>query len=131
MNRSIINNNPLNIRRTTDRWRGMSSTQTDAQFCQFDSMEWGIRAALCLLRSYASKHHCYTIHDIIHRWAPPQENDTRLYIRFVCLHTGFGGEENLTEAQWPALIKAMARMECGIDISEELMKRAFELYKRV
>ncbi len=46
--RGIRNNNPLNIRRTRDKWKGMKALQSDAQFAQFESMEWGWRAALAL-----------------------------------------------------------------------------------
>ena len=34
--RGIRNNNPLNIRRSKDKWQGMKALQTDAQFCQFE-----------------------------------------------------------------------------------------------
>ena len=38
--RGIRNNNPLNIRRTAkDQWKGLRAQQTDASFCQFESME--------------------------------------------------------------------------------------------
>ena len=39
--RGIRNNNPLNIRRTAkDQWKGLRAQQTDASFCQFDSLEY-------------------------------------------------------------------------------------------
>ena len=44
--RGIRNNNPLNIRRTAkDQWKGLRAQQTDASFCQFESLEFGWRAA--------------------------------------------------------------------------------------
>ena len=46
--RGIRNNNPLNIRRSKDKWKGMRAVQSDAQFVQFESLEWGWRAALAL-----------------------------------------------------------------------------------
>ena len=43
--RGIRNNNPLNIRRTAkDQWKGLRAQQTDASFCQFESLEYGWRA---------------------------------------------------------------------------------------
>jgi hypothetical protein len=47
--RGIRNNNPLNIRRSKDKWKGMRAVHSDAQFVQFESLEWGWRAAFRLL----------------------------------------------------------------------------------
>ena len=35
--RGIRNNNPLNIRRSKDQWKGLAETQNDRAFCQFKS----------------------------------------------------------------------------------------------
>ena len=43
--RGIRNNNPLNVRRSKDKWQGMKPLQTDPQFCQFETMPYGWRAA--------------------------------------------------------------------------------------
>jgi len=92
-------------------------------------MEWGIRAAFVLLRTYSTKYHANCIRDIISRWAPPTENDTERYIRNVCLWTGFGGLQQLTEQDWPKLVRAMGRQECGVTLSEEQIQRGFDLYR--
>ena len=39
--RGLRNNNPLNIRRSKDQWQGLRAQQTDASFCQFESLEYG------------------------------------------------------------------------------------------
>ena len=59
--RGIRNNNPLNIRRTgKDQWKGLSKTQSDRSFCQFETLEWGWRAAFYLLtRTYYHKYRLY------------------------------------------------------------------------
>ena len=55
--RGIRNNNPLNIRRGKDQWQGLRAQQTDASFCQFESLEYGWRAAFYLLtRTYYHKY---------------------------------------------------------------------------
>ena len=46
------NNNPLNIRRSADRWEGASQEQTDNSFVQFKSLAYGYRAAWKILQSY-------------------------------------------------------------------------------
>ena len=130
MTRGLRNNNPLNIRRVAGtRWKGQSSFQGDKDFVQFERMEWGIRAAFVLLRTYAIKYKANCIQDIITRWAPPSENDTEKYIKNVCLWSGLGGLQRLTEEDWPKLVLAMARQECGALLSEEIINRGYELYK--
>ncbi len=99
-------------------------------FVQFESMEWGLRAAFCILRTYAVVHGAVCIRHIIRRWAPPTENDTERYIRNVCQWTGLGDMQQLTERDWPALVRAMARQECGVRLSEEIVNKGFELYKQ-
>jgi hypothetical protein len=94
-------------------------------------MEWGIRAAFCLLRTYERKYHLNCIADIISRWAPPSENQTAQYILNVCRWTGLGGKQRLTESDWPALVRAMARQECGICLSETQIQKGYELFKNL
>jgi len=132
MNRGISNCNPLNIRRVAGTtWKGQRAEQTDRAFVQFTSLEWGIRAAFCLLRTYERKYHLTCIADIIMRWAPPSENQTAQYIRNVCRWTGLGGMQRLTESDWPALVKAMARQETGLCLSKEQIEKGFELYREI
>ena len=129
------NNNPLNIRRVSgQRWQGEVLPQRgsgEGAFCCFSTMEWGIRAAFCILRTYARKHKANCIRDIIRRWSPPSENGTDRYIKNVCQWTGFGGLQRLTEKDWPRLVGAMARQECGAVLSEEIINRSYKLYKNI
>ena len=94
-------------------------------------MEFGIRAAFVLLRTYSIKYKANCIQDIVTRWAPPSENDTDAYIKNVCLWTGFGGLQRLTEEDWPKLIRAMARQECGAVLSEDVILKGFRLFKKI
>ncbi len=118
MTRGLRNNNPLNIRRVAGtRWKGQRAEQTDREFVQFSSVEYGLKyKAVC-------------IEDIINRWAPPSENDTRKYVETVCRLTGFGGKERLVEDQLPALVCAMAFVECGAPISKETILKGYHLFK--
>ncbi len=94
--RGIRNNNPLNIRRSKDKWQGLKALQTDPQFCQFETMAYGWRAAFVMLtRTYYHTYRLYTIRAIINRWAPPNENNTKRYIENVCRLTGIGADEPL------------------------------------
>ena len=117
--RGIRNNNPLNIRRSKDKWKGLRAVQADAQFCQFESLEYGWRAAFYLLtRTYYHKYRLYTIRTIIRRWAPSSENNTEAYIANVARLTGIAPDEPLgipsaQPARWMMLGAAMAIQENG------------------
>ena len=130
----IRNNNPLNIRRGKSGWKGEVRLGTPPNggdrgglFCRFESIEWGVRAALKLLRTYRDKYAATSIKEIITRWAPPTENNTAAYIDAVCRLTSFGASERLSEKEWPALIKAMAVIESRLLISDETIAAAKEL----
>ena len=130
--RGIRNCNPLNIRRVAGtHWKGQCARQTDPEFVRFESIPWGIRTAFCLLRTYRDKYRLNCITDIITRWAPPSGNHTERYIRNVCQWTGFGGMQRLTEREWPALVRAMARQESGSLLSEALIQEGFDLYRTI
>ena len=130
MTRGLRNNNPLNIRRVAGtKWKGQAAEQKDKEFVQFESLAWGIRAAFCLLETYRRKYKAVCVEDIINRWAPPSENDTRKYVETVCRLTGFGGKERLAESQLPALVHAMAFVECGALISKETIQKGYNLFK--
>ena len=138
MTRGLRNNNPLNIRRVPGQhWKGQEPPSNsplkgeDREFVRFSSMEYGIRAAFCILDTYRRKYQDVCVEDIINRWAPPSENDTRKYVETVCRLTGFGGKERLEESQLPALVCAMAFVECGALISKETINKAYSLYVKL
>lgn len=81
--RGIRNNNPGNIRRSQDPWQGLSEVQTDKDFFQFKSMAYGIRALAKVLITYQDKYGLQTIADMINRYAPPLENDTKTYALII------------------------------------------------
>ena len=117
--RGLRNNNPLNIRRSKDHWMGLSKTQGDRSFCQFESMEYGWRAAFYLLtRTYYHKYRLYTIRSIVSKWAPASENNTSAYIYNVSRLTGIDPDEHIgipgqMPARWMMIGAAMAIQENG------------------
>ena len=119
LSRGIRNNNPLNIRRSKDQWKGMAEAQTDGAFVQFKTMEWGWRAAFYLLtRTYYHKYRLYTIRSIISKWAPASENNTEAYVQNVSKLTGILPDEPLgipsdQPSRWLMLGAAMAIQENG------------------
>lgn len=132
--RGIRNNNPLNIRKSKDKWKGLRAQQQDAAFCQFENMEWGWRAAFWLLtRTYYHTYRLFTIRTIIQKWAPPHENNTASYIANVSKMTGIRADEPIgipsdQPARWMMLGAAMAIQENGTNsIDYFAMLRGWQL----
>ena len=132
--RGIRNNNPLNIRRSGDKWQGLQDLQEDREFCQFSEMKYGWRAAFRLLcHTYYGKYKLRTIRDIIFRWAPPKENNTTAYIRHVSDYTGIWPDKVLDDpkthpVQWLMIGFAMAVLENGTaNINSIPMLKGFSL----
>lgn len=119
--RGIRNNNPLNIRKGA-RWRGLRDFATDKEFCEFQTMAFGFRAAFRTLITYYTKHDCKTLEKIINRWAPPQENHTKEYITIVRVRAKIFSASGILpdpclKCNWPTwrrIIMAMASVETGL-----------------
>ena len=131
--RGIRNNNPLNIRKSGDKWQGLKTLQEDKEFFQFETIEWGWRAAFVILcKTYYGKYKLRTIRDIVTRWAPPKENNTEAYIRHVSDYTGIGPDRDLGDPQthptnWLLIGYAMAVMENGKTLPPIPMIKGFSL----
>lgn len=114
MARGIRNNNPGNIRHSTSQWQGMSATQTDADYVQFDDPIYGIRAMAKLLNNYQSRYGLNTIRELITRWAPPIENITAAYIANVARIVGIDADKEITVDDYlPSLVPAIIQHENG------------------
>lgn len=132
--RGIRNNNPLNIRKGNN-WKGEVSRSTDGEFEQFVSMQWGIRAGFKILKNYMTGYGgrvkaLTNVHDIIHRWAPPNENNCRAYIDSVCRFSGLHEFERLQFSdrnKMLALVDGMIRVECGQPVSLDIIASAYDL----
>lgn len=120
------NNNPLNIRKG-EPWSGLASKQTDKEFCQFLTMTYGYRAGVKILKSYArifaQRGQKWSVENVVRRWAPENENDTRAYINRVLELMGREGEtgEHCMAPLWTKpgvmqaamMLAAMTCVECG------------------
>lgn len=83
--RGLRNNNPFNIRfNRSNQWKGKvcASNNTDKEFEQFISIEYGVRAGIVLLRNYIRRG-INTPRKIIERFAPATENDLKAYLKFI------------------------------------------------
>lgn len=125
--RGIRNNNPLNIRKGNN-WKGERKMQTDKAFEEFETLQYGLRAGLKLIRNQisgfnGSRPKFNTIGKLIKVWAPPSENQTLRYIDFVCQAVGKQPFDIIREDDQKLICdiaRAMAFVECGqwIDIDQ-------------
>ncbi len=115
MTRGLRNNNPGNIRKNITKWLGLADQQTDPDFFQFTSPEYGIRAIAVTLNTYITKYGLNTIRGIISRWAPPSENDTDAYIAAVSKEAGVGPDDVLTDDNLPDVVKGIIHHENGLN----------------
>lgn len=120
--RGIRNNNPGNLRHYPNiEWRGLTGEDSGG-FCTFESMEYGVRAAaLDLIAGFKQAYRTGgregedTVLEIIHEWAPTNENDTNAYVTAVCRDTGFEPTAiiPLTPDNLKILLRAIFRHENG------------------
>lgn len=114
--RGLRNNNPGNIRRSATRYRGEVESR-DPSFKSFESMPMGYRAMFVLLHTYNIKHGLRSIADMIARYAPSCENNTRAYIDAVGRISGVDTTQPIdtTEAcVMMPVVSAMSRVENGV-----------------
>lgn len=114
MTRGLRNNNPGNLRRTGDQWKGLTLEQTDPVFFQFVRPEDGIRAMTITLNNYRRLYGRNTIRKIITRYAPANENDLEAYIADVAGYTGIDPDQELSDSDMPMLVTAIIRHENGV-----------------
>ncbi len=117
--RGYRNNNPLNLRISSNRWQGKVpvSENTDGAFEQFTTMAYGFRAALKNLQSYITHYHCSTIQSIVNRWAPASDgNNPASYAARVAQTTGYAVTTRIAANDREKLCRivyAMAMVENG------------------
>ena len=117
MSRGLRNRNPGNIRRSGSRFRGEVVPGRDASFKEFETMAWGYRAMFVLLDGYRRRHALSTIRQFITRYAPPSENFTDGYIRFVARTAGIDADTPLdtrSPRDMIPLVCAMSEIENGV-----------------
>ena len=128
ISRGIRNNNPLNIRKG-NKWIGLRDFPTDKEFDEFLTLQYGFRAAFKLIFTYIQRGDD-TIRKIITRWAPPSENDTEAYIRFVKRKSFISENFVLSKEDKYSLlllVKAMAQMESNYDLPLKIIEEGYNM----
>jgi len=114
--RGVRNNNWGNIRHGGGNWRGMRTVQTDDEFVQFSSPEWGTRALARIVKNdfLAGK----TLREVIAEYAPASENNTNAYVMSVSKFTGLSPDAIIDPVNDPdslaAVLGGIVRHENGI-----------------
>ena len=116
MSRGLRNNNPGNIRRSRVRYKGEVRPSRDPDFKEFSTMAYGYRAVFVLLDTYRSRYGLTTIRQMLNRYAPPTENFTEGYVRFVADYSGVMPDEVIdtrSERDMIPIVAAMSKIENG------------------
>lgn len=122
------NHNPLNIRKTNERWAGSVVTDDNSKFVKFTTNTYGYRAAFIILYNYIKKRRCMTIEDIISRWAPPTENIVENYVRYVSNRSNVPRREPIAFCEADKLkriVAAMAEYESNITADEDSISEGY------
>ncbi|WPD00371.1 structural protein [Proteus terrae] len=119
------NNNPGNLRHGA-KWQGLSAQQTDKDFCQFVSPEYGIRAIYKLLQTYQNRDKLNTVSAIINKYAPDNENNTAGYIQRAAKDIGVSVNEPINVSSKPVAI-ALATAIVGVELGyQPYSQKVFE-----
>lgn len=128
--RGLKNFNPGNIRISKVKYLGEITPSKDKAFKQFESMAYGYRAMFVLLDSYRRNGY-KTLRQMINRYAPPVENHTANYIKFVTERARVFEDVEL-DTQDPAemipIVSAMSQMETGVPANYEDVRQGWELF---
>lgn len=128
--RGMRNNNPCNIRISTDKFQGEVQPSQDKEFKQFETMAYGYRAAFRVLRTYINNYKCDTIRKIISRWAPKSENHTENYIKVVSERSGIPENDPVypdNREMMVRIVAAMSYIENGREAVMSDVIRGWEL----
>ncbi|MBQ6861321.1 MAG: structural protein P5 [Alistipes sp.] len=131
MSRGLSNNNPGNIRRGGGHFKGERLPSLDPAFKQFETIEWGYRAMFVLLDNYRRRHGLQSIREMIRRWAPPVENDTERYIRFVARAASLDPDQPIdtrNRRMMIPIVAAMSRIENGVPARLSEVEGGWQLF---
>ena len=99
MARGLRNHNPGNIERQSG----------DPRFVVFAEPKWGIRAICRVLITYQDGRQARdgsridSVREIVERWAPPGENDTKAYVAAVAKAAGRGPDDPVDVYDWATM----------------------------
>lgn len=134
----MVINNPVNIRYVAlaARFHGeiAGEEKTTEQWCEFESLAYGLRAGIIILGTYDREGHT-SVMDKISRYAPPEDhNNTIGYAQAVAQALGIGINDHLDPhnlGQLALLLPAWVKIESGpgaaSHVTPELIHEAIQL----
>ena len=128
--RGLRNNNPGNLRQSGVRFKGEVVPSQDPAFKQFETIAWGYRAMFVVLNTYRKRGAC-TICDLLGRYAPPSENPTDDYLRFVAHRSAVGADDEvdtLDRETMTAIAAAMSAFENGSPADHRALAEGWQLF---
>ncbi|MBQ8493484.1 MAG: structural protein P5 [Alistipes sp.] len=131
MSRGLRNCNPGNIRRSAVRYEGEVTPSRDAEFKEFSTMAYGYRAMFVLLNTYRCRYGLRSIRQMIERYAPPTENFTDGYIRFIAQRTGIDPDaaiDTQSARDMIPIVMAMSEIENGVLAIIDDVEAGWELF---
>ena len=132
MSRGLTNCNPGNIRQSKTRYKGERRPSRDSEFKEFESLAYGYRAMFVLLDTYSRRYGLCTIRQMLNRYAPPKENFTEGYIRFVSAKTGIAPDEIINSRaarDMVPIVAAMSQIENGVAAVMADVYKGWELFE--
>ena len=131
MSRGLTNCNPGNIRQSKTRYKGERHPSRDSEFKEFESMAYGYRAMFVLLDTYSRRYGLCTIRQMLNRYAPPEENFTEGYVRFIADYSGVMPDESVdtrAEMDMIPIVAAMSKIENGVAANLADVERGWALF---
>ena len=141
--RGVRDNNPMSVNVSPwtkkqpgyfdgDRMPGVNGPATPGRgttgMARFKAPEYGIAAAIKLIKDVYGSQGVNTIKKITYKYSPPSENHTNELIAAYSKASGFNPDEpvnfNNQEAVY-RFMKEMIRRECGYSYPEEVLRRGF------
>lgn len=117
MSLGVYLNNWMNIKwLSANNWKGQKGQ--DKGFCDFDTVEHGLRAGRIILEKYLEEGYDTIDHVVRHFSATDQD----VYVKNVCEWTNMPSDFILTVHDIPNLIKAICRQETDTFPTDEQMK---------
>lgn len=117
---AVQNKNPFNVKglNNGDKWLGQCGSDKQGH-AKFESWEHGVRAAALTLISYEKRYGIRTIRGIVTRFS---RSNHEAYCNLLSKALGIGADEQFSiHKRMPDLLRAMCRMECGIDLPSTLL----------
>jgi hypothetical protein len=108
----IAKHNPGNLVKTESLWEGQIKSK--GRFVAFKDRHYGLRALAIVLLRYERRHGLTTVQQVVNRFAPAHENNSKRYAEFVADELGVSVTANINICAYGTeIMKAIILMENG------------------